>query len=426
MQPAGHLTVVLWFTFKGIVVLKNSMALYSCKLGASDGKILYRDLEAAEVGMLRQSLEEQGFFVFAVKKKPFQFFFDKGLGRRTIDNRALLTFNQEMLVLLKAGMPVMQVLDAILDRHDQGKLAEILRQVREDVKAGAALSVALEKHGRHFPHLYIASIRAGERTGDLPRTIRRYIQYLKRVDAIRKKVVSALLYPSILVVFAGMAVALLLLYVVPTFSQVYADAGSQLPVPTQMLISFTTFLRRYFLVGVALAFGCAAAYRSWVAKEAGRYTVDRFKLKAPYLGDIFTKYSVAGFTRTLATVLGSGIPIVESLRMSIATLNNRYMEKRLFEAVRFVEEGGRLSTAFERAEIMPPLALRMLGVGETTGALEDMLADISDYLEDELEERMQILTTAIEPAIMIVMGVVIGAIIVAMYLPVFKIAGTVG
>ena len=402
------------------------MALYTCKLGASDGKILYRDFEAAETGVLQKSLEEQGFFVFEIKKRPFSFFFDKGFGRRSIDNRSLLTFNQEMLVLLKAGMPIMQILDAILDRHDQGTLAEILRQVREDVKGGASLSSALEKHGRLFPHLYIATIRAGERTGDLPRTIRRYIQYLKRVDAIRKKVVSALLYPSILVVFAVMAITMLLVYVVPTFSQVYADAGSQLPVPTQMLIAATTFLRRSLPFGVLLAIAALAAYRTWVSGEAGRYAVDRFKLKIPYAGDVFTKYSVAGFTRTLATVLGSGIPIVESLRMSIATLNNRYMEKRLFEAVRYVEEGGRLSAAFERAGIMPSLALRMLGVGETTGALEEMLADISDYLEDELEERMHILTTAIEPAIMIIMGVVIGTIIIAMYLPVFKIAGTVG
>jgi type IV pilus assembly protein PilC len=402
------------------------MSLYTCKLGASDGKILYREFEAEEPGMLQKSLEDQGFFVFEVKRKPLQFLFDKGIKRRSIDNRTLLTFNQELLVLIKAGMPIMQVLDAILERHDSGKLPDILKQVRDDVKGGAALSSALERHGRAFPHLYIASIRAGERTGDLPRTIRRYIQFLKRVDGIRKKVVSALFYPSILVIFAFMAITLLLLYVVPTFAQVYSDAGSQLPLPTRMLIEFTSFLRRYSPLALLLGFGAAAAYRAWVGTESGRFIVDRFKLTVPFAGNVFSKYSVAAFTRTLATVLGSGIPIIESLRMSIGTLNNRYMEKRLFEAVRFIEEGGRLSVALERINIMPPLALRMLGVGETTGALEDMLIDISDYLEDELEERMHMLTTAIEPAIMLIMGVVIGVIIIAMYLPVFKIAGTVG
>ena len=399
------------------------MALYTCKLGTSDGKILFRELEAPETEVLRKNLEDQGFFVFEIKKKPLQFLFDKGTNRRRIDNRSLLTFNQELLVLFKAGMPIMQVLDAILERHESGKLAEVLR---EDVKGGASLSAALEKHGRVFPQLYVSSIRAGERTGDLPHTIRRYIQYLKRVDVIRKKVIAAVFYPSILVVFAFMAITLLLVYVVPTFSQVYADSGSQLPLPTLMLMGFTSFLKRYFFVGVFLVIAGLAAFRSWVRTEAGRYTVDRYKLKIPLVGDIFNKYSVAAFTRTLATVLGSGIPIIESLRMTIGTLNNRYMEKRLFEAVKFVEEGGRISTAFEKIGIMPSLALRMLGVGETTGSLEDMLIDISDYLEDELEERMNMLTTAIEPAIMLVMGVVIGVIIIAMYLPIFKIAGTVG
>jgi type IV pilus assembly protein PilC len=402
------------------------MSLYTCKLGASDGKIIYREFEAVDAAMLQKSLEDQGFFVFHVKQKPFQFLFDKGIKRRSIDNRAMLTFNQELLVLIKAGMPIMQVLDAILERHDSGKFSDILRQVREDVKGGAALSTALERHGRSFPHLYVASIRAGEKTGDLPRTIRRYIQYLKRVGSLRKKIVSAVFYPAILVVFACIALALLLLYVVPTFAQVYADAGSQLPLPTRILIEITTMLKKFAPFAVLLGIGAAAAYRTWVGTESGRYIVDRFKLTIPLGGDIFTKYSVAGFARTLATVLGSGIPIIESLRMSIGTLNNKYMEKRLFEAVRFIEEGGRLSTALERINIMPPLALRMLGVGETTGSLEDMLIDISDYLEDELEERMHLLTTAIEPAIMVVMGVVIGGVIIAMYLPVFKIAGTVG
>ena len=402
------------------------MALYSCKLGASDGKILIREFEAADSGILRKNLEDQGFFVFEVKKKAFQFLFDKGIRRKKIDNKALLTFNQEMLVLIKAGMPIMQVLDAILERHDSGALFEILVQVRDDVKAGAALSVAMEKHGRAFPYLYVASIRAGERTGDIPQTIRRYIEYLKRVGTLRKKIVAAVFYPAILVVFACLAITLLLVYVVPTFSQVYADSGSQLPALTQMLITFTSLLRRYFIFGILALLATLAAFRSWKKTEAGRYSFDRLKLTVPVVGDVFTKYSVAAFTRTLATVLGSGIPIIESLRMSIGTLDNVFMEKRLFEAVRFIEEGGRLSVALERINIMPPLALRMLGVGETTGSLEDMLVDISNYLEDELEERMHLLTTAIEPAIMLVMGVVIGVIIIAMYLPIFKIAGTVG
>ncbi len=402
------------------------MALFTCKLGASDGKVLQRDFEATDAAALRVNLEDQGYYVFEVKKKPFQFLLDKGLRWRKIDNKLLLNFNQELLVLLKAGMPIMQALDAILERHQSGSLYEILTQVREDVKAGSALSAAMEKHGRAFPYLYIASISAGERTGDLPLTIRRYIEYLKRAGALRKKIISALFYPAILILFAFISIAILMLYVVPTFSQVYADAGAQLPFLTQLLIDVTSLLRRYLLFGILGIIALFMLFRSWKNSESGRYIFDRYKLDIPVFGDVLSKYSVSSFSRTLATLLSSGIPIIESLRMSIGTLNNVFMEKKLYDVVRSIEEGGQLSSAFERIRIMPPLALRMLGVGEATGALEDMLLEISNYLEDELEERMHFLTTAIEPAIMLVMGVIIGVIIVAMYLPIFKIAGTVG
>lgn len=301
-----------------------------------------------------------------------------------------------------------------------------LRRLREDVKGGDALSTALERHSTVFPPLYIASIRSGERTGELPETIRRYIQYLKKVDAIRKKLVSALFYPCILVMVSLVAIGLLLFYVIPIFSQIFADAGSRLPFLTRILISFTSFLRQYSLIGLLSALAAVVFFRSWSSGDKGRHALARFKLKIPYAGDVLRGYSLAGFTRTLANLLGSGIPIIVSLRMSIGTLNNAYMEKRLLEAVREIEEGRRLSSAFERTGILPPLAVRMLVVGETTGSLEEMLVTISEYLEDALDEQLHYITAAVEPAIMIVMGLVIGTIIIAMYLPIFQLAGAVG
>ncbi len=402
------------------------MALYYCKLGSSEGRIITRDLEAANPEMLRVSLEEQGFFVFEIKKKPLQFLWNKGGGRRKVDNKALLTLNQELLVLIKAGLPIIQALDTVLERVERGTLFDVLAVVREDVKGGMALSDALEKHAKVFPHLYVASVRAGERTGDLPLTIRRYIAFLKRVEEVRKRFVSALVYPAILVTVATLAITFLLVYVVPTFSQVYADAGSQLPLPTRMLIAFSTSLKQLFPLVIAAVFGTVFIFRRWAATEGGRYRVDDIKIRIPFIGDIFSKFAVTSFTRTLATVIGSGIPIVESLKMSVGTLNNRVLERRMLEAVVKIEEGMSLSGAIESARIMPPLALRMLGVGETTGSLEEMLGDIAEYFEGEIDARLHLLTTAIEPAIMIVMGLVVGVIIVTMYLPVFKIAGTVG
>ncbi len=402
------------------------MALFTCKLGSSDGRVIVKELEAVSRETLRQTLEEQGYFVFEVKKKPFQFIWDKGIARKKVSNKELLTFNQELLVLIKAGLPIVHAFDTILERAEKGKLAEIIKDVREDIKGGTGLSDAFEKFPAAFSHLYVASIRAGEKTGDLPLTIKRYINFTKRAEGLRKKVLAALFYPAILVTVAVIAVTVLLIYVVPTFSKIYADSGAQLPVPTQILITFTTVLRRYFLLFIAILAVSTGMFRRWSATEWGRYKVDSVKLRLPVLGKVFAKYSVSGFTRTFATVIGSGIPIVESLKMSVGTLNNKVLERKLLEAVVRVEEGTSLSVALESVKLMPPLAIRMLGVGETTGALEEMLGDISEYFEEEIDEHLHILTTAIEPAIMIVMGVIVGTIIITMYLPIFKIAGTVG
>jgi type IV pilus assembly protein PilC len=402
------------------------MALYTCKLGSTEGRIIIKEFEAANPEILQVSLEDQGFFVFEIKRKPFQFLWDKGKKRQKVDNKTLLTFNQELLVLIKAGLPIIQALDTILERYERGALSDILKEVRENVKGGMALSDALEKYPKAFPHLYVASVRAGERTGDLPLTIRRYIAFLKRVEDVRKRFVSALVYPSILVTVASVAIVFLLVYVVPTFSQVYADAGSQLPLPTRILIAFSTTLKHYFPFLIALVAGVWMALRRWTATERGRYFTDDLIIRLPFVGEVFSKFAVTSFTRTLATVIGSGIPIVESLKMSVGTLNNVVLERRLLQAVVKVEEGMSLSNAIESVKFMPPLALRMLGVGESTGSLEEMLNDISEYFEADIDARLHLLTTAIEPAIMVIMGLVVGVIIVTMYLPVFKIAGTVG
>ena len=402
------------------------MPLYTCKIGSADGKIIEKEFEAASADILKQSLTSQGFFVFSVASKPLQFLWKKGAARKKIDTKALITFNQELLVLIKAGLPIMHALDAILERIDKGRLAEVLEIIRDDIKGGSSLSDAFERHPSAFSHLYIASIRAGERTGDLPQTLKRYITFLKKTEGFRKKVITALFYPAILLSVAFVAITLLLVYVVPTFSQVYADAGSKLPTPTLILIGFTSVLKKFFPLLIAAVFFGVYLFKKWINTESGRITVDSFTLKIPVLGDIFSKYSIVSFTRTLATIIESGIPIVESLKMSVGTLNNKILEGRLTAAIRRVEEGVSLSVAIDGAKLMPTIALRMLSAGESSGSLEEMLEGISDYFEEELDQRLHLLSTAIEPAIMVVMGVVIGAIIVTMYLPIFKIAGTVG
>jgi type IV pilus assembly protein PilC len=402
------------------------MALYKCKLGVPDGSIIVKEIESPGIEVLRQNLEDQGFFVFEISKKSFQFFGESASSRKRVDNKTLLTFNQELLVLIKAGLPIIQALDAILEKGEKNRFYELLANLREEIKGGASLSEALEMYPGAFPHLYVASIRAGERTGDLPQTIRRFVQFVKRAEGFKKKVLSALFYPSFLIVAVSLAVTLLLVYVVPTFSQIYSESGAQLPLPTLMLINFTSVLRMIFPLLIVALVASVYGVRHYGRTPSGRHRLDLIKLRIPFVGKLVEKYSITSFTRTLGTVLASGIPVVESLKMTVGTLNNRVLERRLLEATRKVEEGMNLSVALESVHIMPMIALRMIAVGETTGALEEMLVDISEYFEDEIDQQLHLLTTAIEPVIMIVMGAVIGGIIVTMYLPIFKIAGAMG
>ncbi len=402
------------------------MPVYTCKLGTSDGRILTQDHAASSPVQAQADLESQGFFVFAVRRKTGRLLRAMAGGRSTAGIRTLLHFNQELLVLIKAGMPMLQVLDACIERYDAGPLAEALRQVREDVKSGDALSTAMERHGQVFPNLYLASIRAGERTGDLPVTLQRYMVYLRKVEAIRKKIVSALFYPCILIAASLLATALLLFYVIPVVSQVFTDSGAQLPLLTRLLIAAADTLRDNVLLLTLLGGMGLTGFRLWIASPSGRLLFDRCTISIPYFGQILREYSLAGFSRTLASLLGSGMPIMVALRMASGTINNVFMEQRLHGVLAAVEEGGRLVDAFRRSGIVPPLVLRMLGIGETTGALEEMLNAIADHLEESLDERLHVITAAIEPAIMIGMGLVVGLIIIAMYLPIFQIAGTVG
>jgi type IV pilus assembly protein PilC len=339
--------------------------------------------------------------------------------------RRFLSFNQELLVLIRSGLPILQVLDAIIERMEAGKVLEVLREIRDDVKGGGSLSEAFAKFPRFFPTLYVASVRAGEKTGDLPVTLGRYIAYQKRVEALKGRVKGAAFYPLLLSGAVIVVVLFLMLFVVPRFTQIYADANAQLPLITRVLIGFTEVLTEGLPFAVPLLVALSFALRMFIRTERGALLFDRSKLAVPFFGRLLGDYAISSFCRTFATTLASGIPVVESMRMSRGTLNNRLLENRLAVATRRVEEGMTIASSLEQAVFFPSLALRMIGVGETTGALADMLNDVAEFYEGEVERRLDRLTTLVEPIMMLTMGLLIGGIIVAMYVPIFQLAGTV-
>ncbi|PLX83098.1 MAG: type II secretion system F family protein [Desulfuromonas sp.] len=401
------------------------MPVFQCKIGTADGRVIEKEYEAASRDLLRENLEEQGFFVFQVKKRPLQFLFSEGGKRGRLTSRRFLSFNQELLVLIRSGLPILQVLDTISDRMESGTMLEVLREIREDIKGGSALSDAFGKFPRQFPHLYVASIRAGESTGDLPVTISRFIEYQKRVEAIKAKVRSASFYPMLLSIAVVGVLLFLMLYVVPSFTQIYADANVQLPLITRMLIATAEGMKSSVIFVVPALFVGLAALRMFLRTERGSMLRDRVKLGLPFFGNLVVDYALLGFCRTFGTTLTSGIPVVQAMRMSRGTLNNLVLESSLSRAVLKVEEGASLSASLEQTGFFPNIALRMVGVGETGGSLADMLADIADYYEQEVERRLDRLTALIEPIMMASMGVLIGGIVVAMYIPIFQLAGTV-
>jgi type IV pilus assembly protein PilC len=400
------------------------MSTYRCKIGTSDGRVLEKEFEAENREDLQENLEEQGFFVFKVRRVSLQWF-TRGSASGSLSGRRFLALNQEMLVLIRSGLPILQVLDTLVDRMEAGKLFNTLQEIRTDVKGGNSLSGAFGRFPKMFPQLYVASLQAGEQSGDLPVTLARYIEYQKRVEAIKAKVRSATFYPALLAVAVTVVLGFLLLFVIPSFTQVYADANVQLPFLTRMVIALANGLVAGLPIWVPTFLISLFLLRVYIRTEAGALLVDRIKLQLPFFGPLLNEYALSTFCRTFATTLASGIPIVQAMQMSRGTLNNRILERGLAGAIIRIQEGARISEALEQTGNFPVIALRMIGVGETSGSLVDMLDDVSEYYEDEVERRLDRLTTMVEPLMMMTMGLLIGGIVVAMYIPIFQLAGTV-
>lgn len=343
-----------------------------------------------------------------------------------ISGQRFLNFNQEFLVLLRSGLPIPQILDALLEQMEAGSLCDMVTEVREDVRGGSALSEALGRCPNLFPPLYIAAVRAGERTGDLPQTLTRFLDYQKRVEEIRAKVRSASFYPLLLTTAALLVVIFLMLFVVPRFTEIYTDANVQLPLITRVLMEVSAFVGHSWYLLLVITVAAVMLLRIAVRTPAGKIYRDRLMLRLPFWGGLKIDYALSGFSQTLATVLESGVPLVAAMKMARGTLNNSSLEDAMGRGIVQVEEGTSMTQALQGTQFFPPLALRMIRVGETSGSLISMLNNIADHYEAEVNRRLTRLTTLIEPVLMMTMGLLIAFIIVAMYVPIFELAGTVG
>jgi type IV pilus assembly protein PilC len=403
------------------------MGRFSFKIGTPTGSIRLQEAEGETREAVRRSLEAKGYFVFeeggeARPRVPLRL---PSFGVDRIRPQTMLVFNQELLALVKAGLPIIQTLDLLTERASQPRLRSMLEAIREAVKGGAALSAAMAKFPRVFPPLYTASLQAGEQSGNFVDALTRYVEYQKRFLLLRQRFRTSLIYPAVLCLASASLVVFLLTFVVPTFTRIYSDMDQQLPAATRVLVTVTQELRRALpLVAVGLAILGGLLWR-WRMGPVGRRVMDGWVLRAPLVGEIVRGYLLSRFARTLAMMLGGGIPMIPSLETTIGALGNAHLTERIREAVPRVAAGMSLADALGASGVVPSLLLELVAVGERSGSLGEMLGHVADLYDADMETRLTSLAAVIEPAIMIGMGLVVATIVIVMYLPIFHLASVV-
>lgn len=403
---------------------------FQCRLGTAQGEIVQAVYVADSEARLRHELEEKGLLVLAIQpKNAFGLPALPGLSfaqRRRVKQREFLVFNQELATLLKAGMPLVQSLDILRRSVPNPTFKAVLDDVYERVRSGIALSEAFEKHGDLFPSVYTASLMAGEKSGNLDQMLRRFIAYVKIIGTIRGKTISALMYPAILLLLSASVVAIILVRVVPAFADFYAGFGAELPWITRLLTAFSSALAQNLLwVTLAMA-GVGSALWYWMKRPGQRLKFHAAMLRAPLAGIVATKFATSQFARTLATLLGGGIPLVSALDVSAKAIGNRAMAQQIVLIGQQVREGKSLAAAMTERDMFPDVALKMVEVGESTGALQDMLNALADFYDEDIETAMARFVTLVEPALLVIMGIVIAGLLLALYMPVFQLSSAVG
>ena len=396
---------------------------FRCRLGTPNGEIVEGVYVAQSEAHLRRELEDKGLHVLALRPRGGVGLPGISLGTRKpkIARHEFLVFNQELATLLKAGMPLVQSLDILRSRLANPVFKAVLDDVHEKVRSGTALSDAFQAHGDLFPSVYVASLMAGERAGNLDAVLRRYVSYAKVIETVRKKTISALIYPAILVVLALVLVSVIVIKVVPTFADFYVSFDAELPLSTRAIVATSDFVRSNLLLLTVAILGGAAAFYTWLKQPGQRARFDYALMRVPFIGPSIHKFATAQLSRTLATLLGGGIPLVNALEISSRSTGNRHMAQEMGIVAQRVREGEGFAATLLDRQVVPDVGVKMIEVGESTGALQEMLNSLADFYDEEIDTEVGRFVTVVEPALLIIMGVVISAIVLALYLPLFEL-----
>jgi type IV pilus assembly protein PilC len=404
------------------------MATYLARVGTTDGSVGVRTIEAPDEATARNEVTRQGGHVFSIKSsKAAARGRTRGLasllpGRRGIKLQEFIVFNQELVALLRAGLPIVSGFDILLERQENPRFKRILADVRDQLVSGVAMSDAFSAHGDEFPRLYSTSLKAGERSGEVAAVLRRFLTYQKILGSVKRKVTAALVYPTVLISLSVCLILVLMTYVIPKFTEFYAgfEAG-ELPMLTRIVVGTANFLKAHFTVWFGALVVGVFLLRRFVKTERGALLWDAAKLKLPLVGKILLQFALSQFSRALATLVGAGTPLVPSLEISSGAIANRRIAAAVASVVPRVREGAELWRSLENTGQFTSLAVEMIKVGEATGALEEMLTNVAEFYDESIEAALQKLITLIEPIILVVMGGVIATILLSIYLPMFTI-----
>jgi type IV pilus assembly protein PilC len=383
------------------------------------------EIDAVSEEAVKAQLARQRITPTKVKKKPKDLFANVTFLQPTVKRRDVILFARQFSTMIDAGLPIIQCLDILYSQQANATFKKMLKEIKESVEGGATLAEALKKFPKQFDNLFVNMIAAGETGGILDAILRRLAAYMEKAAKLKAQVKGAMTYPIVTLIIAVLVLAVILVFVIPVFEEMFADFGGELPMPTKIVVAMSDMVKSkiiYIVVGLVLFI---IAFKKFYGTEKGREIADKMILKVPVFGDLLRKVAVAKFTRTMGTMLASGVAILEALDIVAKTAGNKTVEKAVYNVRKGISEGRTMADPLAQSGVFPSMVCQMISVGESTGALDAMLEKIADFYDEEVDQAVENLTALIEPFMLVFLGVTIGGLVIAMYLPIFKMAGAI-
>jgi len=396
------------------------MATFTYTARAFNGDLRTATIDASSRDDVIAQLRKQRLSVVKIDQDA-----SKKIGKGSIKTRDVVIFTRQFSTMINSGLPLVQALTILAEQTDNKALAEVTKKVVFDVESGNTVADALSKHPRAFTNLYVNMVAAGEAGGILDTILMRLATFLEKNDALVRKVKGAMIYPTVIMSVAGIAVVVLLIFVIPVFAGMFASGGMALPLPTRIVIGASGFLKAYWWVIGAIGIGGGYMGKKYYATSSGKLVIDRFMLRVPVLGDVLRKSAVSRFTRTLGTLISSGVSILEGLEITAKTAGNRVIQDAIMQSRSSIAGGDTIAQPLQKSKVFPPMVISMIAVGEQTGGLDEMLSKIADFYDEEVDAAVSNLLSLLEPIMIVFLGVVVGGMVVAMYLPIFDMVNAV-